>query len=154
MKINIKVNITPVAKQSVTQGRNRHTGGKTWYNPKQQYCDNLLLLIRSQVPKGFGTMCGAVQVNKLIYTFPYLKSHYRTGKHSNELKPNVPYYHIKKPDFVDNLNKPLFDCLTKASVIKDDSIVCKYSKGGDFYKIYGKVPSIEVELETIINIKE
>lgn len=47
----------------------------------------------------------------LIFHFGRPKKHYRTGKYSDQLKPDAPIVHTQAPD-VDNLQKFVFDSLT------------------------------------------
>jgi Holliday junction resolvase RusA-like endonuclease len=58
----------------------------------------------------------------LSFYFKRPKSHFRTGKRADELKPGAPEYHTKKPDS-DNLAKAVLDCLTRLGAWKDDSQV-------------------------------
>ena len=72
------------------------------------------------------------------------KSHYRTGKYSNELKPNAPIYKTSKPD-VDNLFKFVGDAFNGV-FWKDDS----YIINGKAIKIYTEgEEKTEIEIETI-----
>lgn len=61
---------------------------------------------------------------------PYVKKHYRTGKFSNELKPNPPLSYRIKPD-IDNLLKFVMDA-GNGVLWKDDSQIYKV----DMEKIY------------------
>ena len=61
---------------------------------------------------------------------PYAKKHYRTGKFSNELKPNPPISYKIKPD-IDNLLKFVMD-VGNGVLWKDDSQIYKV----DMEKIY------------------
>ena len=64
---------------------------------------------------------GPIQfLGKCFFARP--KSHYRSGKMAHLLRPDAPFYHIKKPDF-DNLGKAVCDCLTHIGAWKDDSQV-------------------------------
>lgn len=62
-----------------------------------------------------------VKVDILFY-FPRPKSHYRTGKYADQLKPNAPIFHESKPD-KDNAEKLVLDVLTKSGWWADDSRV-------------------------------
>lgn len=55
----------------------------------------------------------------ITYRFHRPRSHYRTGSHAHELRPNAPIYHAVKPD-VDKLQRSTFDPLTDLGVIRDD----------------------------------
>lgn len=74
----------------------------------------------------------------LSFMFPRPKSHFRTGKHSDELKEDAPIDVIKKPD-LDNLAKAVMDALTQIGGFwKDDSQVSGLVLG----KTFGKVPGV------------
>jgi Holliday junction resolvase RusA-like endonuclease len=78
------------------------------------------------------------------FEFPYLKGHYRSGKHSDELKPNAPLWKIGNKD-LDNLLKPLKDGL-KGVLIADDKQIVRY---GCIEKAYSKSPSTEIVLSRL-----
>lgn len=63
---------------------------------------------------------GPVQL-ELRFIMPRPKAHFRTGKHANELKPNAPKWHDKKPD-ADKLIRAVKDGLSKI-VYHDDAQV-------------------------------
>ena len=65
---------------------------------------------------------GPIQVS-ITFFFERPKSHYRTGKHAGELRPDAPLWHTSKPDR-DNLEKAVLDCLTTIGMWKDDCQVC------------------------------
>ena len=71
----------------------------------------------------------------LVLRFPRPQTHYRTGRHAAELRPDAPTWHTAKPDR-DNCEKAIMDCLTMLSFWKDDSQVCC----GEIRKVW--VPSI------------
>lgn len=65
---------------------------------------------------------GAVAV-RLSFRFARPRSHYRTGKHADQLRGNAPTHHTGKPD-CDNLAKSVLDCLTQIGGFwRDDSQV-------------------------------
>lgn len=69
------------------------------------------------------------------------KNHYGTGKKSNMLKANSPYWHTKRPD-VDNFIKLVLDAFNE-TYWRDDSQVCKISSE----KIYtNNRPRTEIEI--------
>jgi len=65
---------------------------------------------------------GPVSVD-IALRFPRPKSHYRTGKHAGELRPDAPIWHTAKPDR-DNAEKAILDCLTRLAIWRDDAQVC------------------------------
>lgn len=56
----------------------------------------------------------------ISFYIPRPKSHYRTGSHAGELRPDAPVYHAQKPDR-DNLEKAVLDALTQIGMWEDDS---------------------------------
>lgn len=49
-------------------------------------------------------------------------SHFRTGKHASELRPDAPMWCAKKPD-VDNYLKALLDCMSGMFFLDDAQVV-------------------------------
>lgn len=82
---------------------------------------------REIVREGFLTpeppemLLGPVAV-RLMFYMPRPKSHYRTGAHSGDLKPNAPMYVATKPD-IDKLARSTLDALSQAGAWRDDSQV-------------------------------
>lgn len=68
------------------------------------------------------------------------KKHFRTGKYSNQLKPNQPTDHTNRPD-IDNLIKLFLDAGNKVLWEDDSYVVGIYAK-----KMYSRNPRTEVEL--------
>ena len=62
----------------------------------------------------------------LVFYLPRPKHHYRTGRYADQLKPSAPTVHITKPDG-DKLTRAVFDSLTDAGVIPDDSAIVGYT---------------------------
>ena len=58
----------------------------------------------------------------LSFRMPRPKKHFRTGKHSHELRPDAPVLYAKTPD-ADNLAKAVLDALTVLGLWKDDAQV-------------------------------
>jgi Holliday junction resolvase RusA-like endonuclease len=55
------------------------------------------------------------------FFMPRPKAHYRTGKHSDELRADAPLWFASTPD-IDNLWKSVGDALTQIGFWKDDSL--------------------------------
>lgn len=58
----------------------------------------------------------------VVFYMPRPKAHYRTGRYTYLLRPDVPHYCYAKPD-VDKLLRSTFDALTRARVFDDDARV-------------------------------
>jgi Holliday junction resolvase RusA-like endonuclease len=80
---------------------------------------------------------GAVKV-EVLFTFPRLKSHFRTGKRAAELRDDAPLQHDKKPD-LDKLVRALGDAIT-GIVVRDDSQIAVLQAR----KVYGEAPGARV----------
>lgn len=123
--------------------RHRHTKfGNHTYDPsageKKEFLSKLLM----QLPK--------MPFDKPIVAELYFyevrpKSHYRTGKYSNELKPNAPKRNVVKKD-IDNFVKFVFDSLNKHLYVDDSQIFelkCgKYYSDREYPYICGKFAEI------------
>jgi Holliday junction resolvase RusA-like endonuclease len=78
----------------------------------------------------------------LTFMLPRPKSHFRTGKHTEDLRSDAPTYHTSKPDS-DNLSKAAYDCLTAIGFWRDDAQVCV----GKTTKLYtDKVPGCLIKV--------
>jgi len=141
-KIKIVLNIQPEPKQSCRFG-NGHA-----YTPKKKkkYLNDLILLIKIQIPKSFKTFTNPVRVDRLRFYFEPTKTMLKSKNVLDRLERGEGVYHIVRPDMVDNLKKALFDALTEAGVLKDDSIVCWEN---DVRKLYRYKAGIEIELSEI-----
>ena len=109
------------------QKRHRHTKKRFTYDPSSKDKKALIALIHSQAPKKPFENGITLYVR---FCMPYAKKHYRTGKFSNELKPNPPISYKIKPD-IDNLLKFVMD-VGNGVLWKDDSQIYKV----DMEKIY------------------
>ena len=64
----------------------------------------------------------------ITFLMPRPKSHYRTGKHANELRPLAPIWCGKRPD-IDKLIRATLDALTAAGIYADDANVAELAVG-------------------------
>jgi len=80
-----------------------------------------------------------LQVN-LSFHFIRPKSHYRTGRYADQLKPSAPLWHTKTPD-ADNLTKFVCDALN-GIFWRDDSCVSVLI----VTKRYSERPRTEIEI--------
>lgn len=114
--------------------------GKFMYSPKTEW-EKMLVNYFESCDEYYYT---ALKVSMTFY-MPRPKKHYRTGKYSDVLKDDSPVLHTNKPDR-DNLEKAVLDCMTKAGLLKDDSIVCD----GFIKKIWAnKKSGVKIEIEEI-----
>lgn len=68
-------------------------------------------------------LTGPLRIDVTFY-FPRPKSHFRTGKHCEDLRSDAPTWHTSRPDR-DNLDKAVLDCLQTIGMISDDAnVVC------------------------------
>lgn len=87
---------------------------------------------------------GPLRVDLTFY-FPRPKGHYRSGKHSHELRPDAPTYHISKPDR-DNSDKAVMDQMTTMRFWEDDSQACD----GRIQKLYAnEAPGCQITVTQI-----
>jgi Holliday junction resolvase RusA-like endonuclease len=84
---------------------------------------------------------GPVQLH-LRFSFLRPKSHYRTGKHSAELRPDAPIFHTSKPDTT-KLTRAAEDAL-KGITWKDDSQVAYQTAE----KRYGITEGVKITIRT------
>jgi Holliday junction resolvase RusA-like endonuclease len=78
---------------------------------------------------------------ELYFYETHPKSHYRTGKYADQLKPNCPTHNVVKKD-IDNFVKFVFDTLNKHAYVDDSQIfelICgKYYSDREYSYICGK----------------
>lgn len=60
----------------------------------------------------------------IIFALPRPKSHYRTGRHAHELRPDAPRWPTGTPD-LSKLARSTEDALTDAGVLADDSRIVR-----------------------------
>ena len=135
MLIDFSINLTPKALK-------RHRVGKygRMYDPSAKDKKKIKLLIARFKPKY--PLKSDLMV-KLVFTMPYPKKYYRTGKFKHMIKDNAPQYCKTKPD-IDNLSKMLLDCMNNMFYV-DDSQVCMLQAE----KIYGRYGKTEVIISEI-----
>ena len=123
--------------------RHRHSKfGSHTYDPsakeKKEFLNKLLPLLPK---KPFDRPIKA----ELYFYETRPKSHYRTGKYANQLKPNCPTYNVVKKD-IDNFIKFVFDTLNKHAYVDDSQIFeivsGKYYSDRDYSYIRGKFTEI------------
>lgn len=100
--------------------RHRHTSTGRTYDPSCKEKQDFLKLIDIPLKK---------MEKPLTCTFHFFsarpKSHYRTGKYANELKPTAPKYNTSKKD-IDNMAKFILDALNNKLYVDDCQVVKLY----------------------------
>jgi Holliday junction resolvase RusA-like endonuclease len=89
-----------------------------------------------------GPLLGPVEVD-VEFVFPRPKAHYRTGRYSDELRADAPYWHVGKPD-LDKLERAIGDALN-GILIRDDSQIALWF----VRKHYGTSPRATIKIETL-----
>lgn len=92
---------------------------------------------------GLPLLDGPLHVTARFY-FPRPKSHYRTGKHAGELRPDAPVFHSSKPD-ADKLARALGDSLSGV-LIRDDARIAEWS----IVKLYGEPARAEIRVARLL----
>lgn len=109
---------TPAPQGSKTRTR---WGGMREDNPRTKPRRATVTAAALDARQGRPTLTAPVRLG-LVFALPRPKSHYRTGKHAGQLKPNAPRYCSTKPD-ASKLARAVEDALVDAAVIRDDSLV-------------------------------
>ena len=124
------------------QQRHRVARNSRMYDPSYKDKKQIWLQIAAYKPKR--PLVGDIML-KVIFTIPYPKKFYRTGKYKHLLKDNIPEYVSVRPD-IDNYCKLLLDILQgKDRYFVDDSQVVKLQAE----KVYGSKGKTEVVIEEI-----
>ncbi len=122
--------------------RHRHSRFGT-YDPSKK--DKKAFYIKSLKHKPIQPLSGNLFLDLKFY-FNRPKSHYRTGKYKDLLKPSAPrYYHSQKPD-IDNLIKLVADSIQgQDRFIIDDAMVCSV-RASKMWIGEGEKPRTEVNI--------
>jgi Holliday junction resolvase RusA-like endonuclease len=83
----------------------------------------------------------------ITFHMPRPRSHYRSGKHADELRPDAPEYSAKRPD-VDKLIRSTLDALTAAGVYGDDGQVAAL----DVRKMYADTHVARTPVGAVIGV--
>lgn len=104
---------------------------------------NIRAIVISQLPKGFIPFSKGINITKLHYSFPPLKSF--SKKILARINSGEEIIKTTKPDLTDNLNKGVFDAL-QGLIYLNDSQICGLN---NCKKFYSKVPGIHLVMEEI-----
>ena len=105
------------------------------YDPSAKDKATIRRLVEAEAPDE--PFEGPLRVDLLFY-FPYLKGHYRTGRYAGQLKPDTPIWKDTGKD-IDNCDKIYLDVMT-GTFFKNDSQVCF----GMRLKRYSERPRTEI----------
>jgi len=134
----------PVAKGSAKAFYNKHTGraivSQTNRERQRPWASMISVCAQNTGCQVYG---GGVSLS-LLFIMPRPKSHYGTGKNSQNLKMSAPTFHTSTPD-LDKLIRCVKDAL-KGIVYKDDSQVCKMT---EVVKAYGEAPGVQITVEEV-----
>ena len=133
----ISFTITGKPKQ---QQRHRISKNGGMYDPNHKDKNQIWLQIAKHKPKQ--PFVGDLML-KVIFTIPYPKKFYRTGKYKHLLKDNIPEYVSVRPD-LDNYCKLLLDVMNKGFYVDDSQVVKLQAE-----KVYGRKGKTEVVIEEI-----
>jgi Holliday junction resolvase RusA-like endonuclease len=97
------------------------TGGMREDNPATVPWRNAIAARARQVMAGRPPLIGPLELD-VAFMFARPKSHYRTGRHAGQLKPNAPIYCDKRPD-LDKLLRAIGDAITGIVAVDDAAIV-------------------------------
>lgn len=78
---------------------------------------------------------------RMEFIMPRPKAHFRTGKHANEIRPDAPTWHTKKPDAL-KLARSTEDAMTGV-LYEDDAATCKI----EAFKRYGNGPGCFITIQ-------
>jgi len=98
--------------------RHRHTKSGHTYDPSSKEKQEFISRLIGKLPK---KLFDKPIVAELYFYEKRPKSHYRTGKYSNELKSTAPKNNVVKKD-IDNFVKFVFDSLNKKLYCDDSQI--------------------------------
>ena len=122
------------------QQRHRVARNSRMYDPSYKDKKQIWLQIAKWKPKQ--PFVGDLMV-KVIFTIPYPKKFYRTGKFKHLLKDNIPEYVSVRPD-IDNYCKLLLDVMSNGFYVDDSQVVKLQAE-----KVYGRKGKTEVVIEEI-----
>lgn len=91
---------------------------------------------------------GPLRVNLVLY-MPRPRKHYRTGKHSTDLRADAPIWCTTTPD-ADKCTRAVLDALTDAGIWHDDAQVAQL----DVRQYYAPTPAFTGAVITITQLAE
>lgn len=142
-EISIQVSYPPTA---TARPRSFVRGRKicVWDKQREQR-DSFTMLLIAAIKKKYGCFPkfeGPVELN-LMFHVPRSKSHYGTGKNSDNVKPSAPAYPTVSD--IDNYSKFVMDCLNKRAFTDDRQVVRLIAE-----KRFSKDPMIEINARRLV----
>jgi Holliday junction resolvase RusA-like endonuclease len=104
---------------------------------------NIRSIVINQLPKGFKPFAKGINITKLHYSFPPLKSF--SKKILARINSGEEINKTTKPDLTDNLNKGVFDAL-QGLVFINDSQICGLD---NCKKFYSNMPGVSLVMEEV-----
>lgn len=100
--------------------------------------------LQAHIPTLDGPVCISME-----FVMPRPKHHYRTGKHSDQLRPDAPVYHTAKNADLDKLERCVLDALTGIAW-HDDSQVALIGRAAKIYtRGVDQAPGVSISIESI-----
>lgn len=109
---------TTIKFEPVSLKRHRHRMKGGTYDPSKKEKDEFVKLISDMLPQKMKNPIKCV----LKFYCKRPKTHYRTGKYSNELKETAPEYNTNNKD-LDNMVKFVLDALNDKLYVDDSQII-------------------------------
>lgn len=122
-----------------------NSGGKSWVrddNPKTEPWRNAVAAQATEAMHGRAPFAGPTRL-EATFAFARPRSHFRTGKHAGQLRPNAPVYCDRRPD-LDKLLRAIGDALS-GIVIADDARLVEVAAA----KVYGSPAAYIAVLELV-----
>lgn len=118
--ITFTVHGTPAPQGSKSAFVNRHTGRATLVESSKAVKPWRAAVVTEAQRHAGQLNPDEIWRCSILFAFPRPKTHYRSGRFSDELKPGAPIRHTQKPD-LDKLTRSTWDALTTAGIIRDDA---------------------------------
>ena len=100
--------------------------------------DAIAHLQEAMTAQGIEQYVGPVRVSA-TFTYGRPASHYGTGRNARVVKATAPLWKASAPD-LDKLQRAVGDALTQAGVLRDDSLIVKWTA----IKIWGEVAGVDI----------
>ena len=128
-----------------TQGSKRHVGNGIMIDSNKRLPGwrSAVAYGAREAMDGRDPITGPVRLT-VVFTLRRPKKHFRTGKHSHELRPDAPVYCDTTPD-LSKAVRAVEDAM-KGIVWRDD---CQVAENGINRKLYGAQPGAQITVEML-----